>query len=291
MTPRSGHLPENTLKALFWMSTSAFFFSLMGVCVKSLARGIPEFEIVFFRSLISLLCVWGMMLARKEPLFQGEYRLLTLRGIAGFVGISCLVYSLMHLPLSIAMMLCWSSPLFVILISAAFLGERLPARALALVGAAFMGLLLLLNPRFSSVPLPPLAVAIGLLGALAGGTAYITVRAATARIGVNAIIFFFMLVSLLISAPLAAPGFVVPDSTQWLGLLGVGLSATVAQVAMTHGYRFAKAGIVSTMNLLNAAFAALLGIALFNEHLALIQWAGMALLAAAIGLLAIQKST
>jgi drug/metabolite transporter (DMT)-like permease len=58
----------------------------------------------------------------------------------------------------------------------------------------------------------------------------------------------------------------------------MGSAATLGQFLMTHAYRFAPAGIVSTMNLLNAAFSAVLGWTLFGETLDRLQWAGLVVL-------------
>lgn len=182
-----------------------------------------------------------------------------------------------------AMMLGWCSPLFVMLFSRLFLGERLAQIALVAVGLAFVGLFLLLNPqlfeRASSVQTIPLtAVLIGISGAAMSGAAYVAVRAATVQVGANLIVVYFMVVSTLISAPLAAIDFKPLTGTAPVAVLIIGLAAAFGQVTMTHGYRYAPASQVSTMSLLNAAFSAFFGWWLFNERLSSVQWLGMVIL-------------
>ena len=293
---------DQPMKALFWMSLSALGFSTMAISVKRLGPLIPELELVFFRSILNLLFVLSLMFLRSEKLFPEPLKirknkgssalklhlLLIFRGMMGFGGIYCLFYSIHHLPLPIAMMLGWCSPLFVIFFSRLFLGERLPPTSWIAVLLAFVGLFFLLNPLgwglASGVPpvVSPATLMIGLLGAAMSGSAYVAVRAATAQVGVNLIVLYFMGVATLISSPMALSHFQGISVVSGFEVLFIGLMAAVGQVAMTHGYRFAPASQVSTMSLLNAVFSAIFGWLIFGERLAVLQWGGMLVLGLAI---------
>ncbi|MCM2279107.1 MAG: DMT family transporter [Oligoflexia bacterium] len=293
MSTMSRRLTDRPASALGWMAASAFGFSSMAIFVKRLAPELPQFELVFFRSLINFLLVLALMLMQREPLVTREvrrsWRVLLIRGVAGFGGVSCLFYSLSHLPLPIAMLLGWSSPIFVILFSHLFLKERLELRQFRGIALAFAGLLLLVNPQSDHAAGPWLiAVAIGVLGAAFAGGAYVAVRAATARVSVNLIVLWFMGTSTIFSLPLAASGFLWPSRKAFLELLLLGGFATFAQLAMTRAYRHAPAGIVSTMSLLNAAISAFFGWAIFGETLGWLQWFGMGLIAVGIGVITLR---
>jgi len=259
------------------MALSAFGFSTMAIFVKRLAPSLPQFELVFFRSLINLIVVSFFVFRGSHRIWVSERPLLLFRGLMGFLGVSCLFYSLSHLPLPVAMMLSWCSPVFVMIFSFIFLKERLPHRAglWLLLAAASLGLLLKVDLKSFSMGLSPLAAAIGILGAASGGLAYVAVRAATARVGVHVIVFYFVAVSSILSLPLALHQFVTPRPEQWLDLLALGGFAALGQFAMTQGYGYAAAGIVSTMSLLNPVFAGVWGILFFNETLGPGQWFGM----------------
>lgn len=277
------------MRALAWMALSALGFSAMAIAVKMLHNEIPEFELVFFRSVINFMIVLALMSARGEKLAPepGIFKLLAFRGVAGFCGVSCLFYSINHLPLPIAILLGWCSPIFVIIISSIFLNEKLPARAGLAISLAFGGLLLVLNPDFKQgwLTLSLTSVGIGLLGAAGSGSAYVAVRAATARVGANLVVLWFMAFASLLSAPLALIHFRYPTLHQSGLVLLLGVAATLGQVTMTQGYRFAPAGLVSTMSLLTAAFSAISGTLFFKEYLAPLQWAGMLALCTGIAIL------
>lgn len=276
------------------MALSAAGFSTMAIFVKKLSPVIPQFELVFFRSFLNfgILLVW--MLAVREPVriparaAGRQRRLLYFRAFAGFCGVSCLFYSLRHLPLPVAMLLGWSSPIFVLFFSSIFTGERIGARNLAFVAAAFCGLGLLLFEPGSARMVEGLSwfgVLIALFGAAWSGAAYVAVRAATGVFGVNLIILYFTGISSLLALPLALQTWVLPPASSLMELTGLGICSTLGQVAMTHAYRFAPAGKVSTMSLLNAVFSAVLGALLFDERLGGAQIIGMFVLAGSIGAL------
>lgn len=252
----------------------------MSVFVKRLGTHIPHMELVFFRSFINFLVVAVAMGIRGENFFPAGKKLLFFRGLMGFCGVTCLFYGVAHLPLSIAAMINWSSPVFVILISRAWLKEKLSVQAMAWIALAFTGLVMLIRPDFGAgrTHLPLHAVIIALMGAFFGGMAYVAVRKATARVGVNPIVLYFTGTATLLSLPWAAQEFRIPDLSVLIELILIGLFASWGQFCMTQGYRFAAAGLVSTMGLLNAVFAVLFGWVFFAEALAAIQWIGMILL-------------
>lgn len=284
--------PDRPLAALGWMMASALGFTVMTVHVKRLSPAIPEFELVFFRSFINLVWVFLLVLASRQSLWpKSDKPLLLFRGVVGFMGVACMFYSIGHLPLPVASMLNWSSPLFVILLSRLFLRERMPAWSGLFIPIAFTGLCLLLDP-FSATgkPVALFATFIGLLTAFFGGMAYVAVRAVTARVGPDVIVFYFTLVAVLISAPLASTGFVMPSKTQWPEVLSLGTFAAIGQLTMTRAYRHAPAGVVSLMSLLNPVFGAVIGFFVFREALAAMQWAGVALVGTALAGLTTQSA-
>ncbi len=262
--------PDRPLRSFVFMFLSGLSFCLMLIFVKRLHTQIPQFELVFFRAFINLVVVVIIMLMRREKFNIPGKRLLIFRGLAGFTGLSCLFYTASRLPLSVASMLNWTSPIFILLISRFLLKEQVSARSFVWVSIAMSGLVFLLNPPFlhsheamEALPLVPILV--GLFGGAAGACAFMAVRALTARVGVNGIIFYFTLVASVVSLPLALVDFRIPNASQAIELLLIGGFAAAGQFAMTEAYRWAPAGVVSVMSLQNAAISALFGYLLFAE--------------------------
>lgn len=277
------------------MTVSALGFAVMVGLVKLLSGKIPVWETVFFRSAANLAFAALWLLARREQLVRKERPLLLFRGVMGSVSLLCLFYSIGHLPLTIAMMTSWSSPVFVVLYSWLFLKERTSWSQMVSLAGGLAALALILDLHASAVgtDFGSGAVSGGLVafvGAACAGWAYLAVRKASATVSVMQIVFHFAGVATLVSMPLAFAGWVSPAPADLLWLVLMGLSATLGQVAMTSAYRFARAGVVSTMGLLTSAFSALIGWFGFGERLLGSQWAGIAILALAVGYLSLSSA-
>src|ERR1035437_8721716 len=137
---------ERPLFALALTTLSSVSFSTMALFAKKLSPVIPNPELTFFRSVTTFVVLLSWMWIRKERIrAPGQTSILVGRGIAGFIGVVCSFYAISVLPLPIASLLTWSSPLFVIIFSRLFLVERMSRRAVQGVAFSFVGLLLLLN--------------------------------------------------------------------------------------------------------------------------------------------------
>ncbi|MBL7714548.1 MAG: DMT family transporter [Bdellovibrionales bacterium] len=275
-------------RSLFWMCLSAFFFSLMSLMVRWLSAEVPHATIVFFRSftnfVISLILAWTFF--RSERWHRNQLPLLIFRGLMGFIAVTCLFYAIQHIPLALSTLINWSSPVFVILFSWIFLKEKTSVRSIPWIVLSFLGLIsLVYQPEptaTSSVqPINQHALMIAWLGSAFAAAAYISVRAAATKIGVNTIILFFSGIGSLLGLPWM---WVVMQSSAPLTMLVtgklvlMGLLATCGQYCMTQGYRFSSAGKVSSMGLLNAAFGAIWGWTFFSEVLTPFQWFGAILI-------------
>lgn len=291
-------MQTNTLKAVLWMGLSALGFGSLSALVKKVAPLSHGLEVVFVRSFLNFFIALSMHRLANEELYPKKGRkILLLRSSFGFVGISCFFYSLEHLPVSIAALINWSSPLFIVVLSWIFLKERLSLWSAICVALSFLGLVLIvLPPRFwlqdvSVIPtLDPWAIFIAILGAFAVAGAYTSLRAATSKLGVNTIILYFMGLSSLLSFPFAIHERFWVKGGEWsqeliMLWLGIAFSAAIGQYGMTQGYRYVRAAVASTMGLLNGAVAMFWGWLFFDELLSIQQWVGVTILWASIGFL------
>ena len=89
---------------------ASFFFSLMTLCVKNIDKRIPIYELVLFRSFLSLIITLFIInLKNINPL--GKNRpLLILRGVLGTLALVCIFYAIRNMPLSISTCLLYTSP-------------------------------------------------------------------------------------------------------------------------------------------------------------------------------------
>jgi drug/metabolite transporter (DMT)-like permease len=225
-----------------FMVGAAFLFAAMGVMVQLAARTLPNAMVVFLRSSLGLLLLTPWFFGRSEvglrTLHLKEH---LLRGVLGMAGMYCFFYAIAHLRLADALLLNYSLPLFVPLVERVWLREPVPkgpGRAL-LLGSC--GLLLILKPGLTI--LRPAAL-VGLLAAILSAMAQVGVRGLTRTEPVIRIVYYFGLVSTGISLFPALSSWLTPGAAAWPALLGLGLTATVAQLFMTRADACAPAARV-----------------------------------------------
>ncbi|BEV36370.1 DMT family transporter [Synechococcus sp. M16CYN] len=265
----------------------------MTVCVKQLDGRIPVAEIVFVRAVISLvLTSVGLKLAGVEP-WGIDRRLLLTRGITGSIALLCFFHAIETLPLAAATVLQYTYPTFTALAALVLLGESLRKRIILAVLLGWIGVVLVVQPKWltdevSNLPLIP--VLIGICGALFTALAYISVRRLSAIEHPLVIVLYFPLISIPITLPWVIQNGVLPIGAEWMWLLGVGLFTQLGQVWVTDGLRRLPAARATSINYVQVAFAAGWGFIWFAESISIWQvcGGGLILLAAMVSLSARQ---
>jgi drug/metabolite transporter (DMT)-like permease len=253
-----------------YMVGAALAFSVMSLLVKVAGQRLPSQEMVMVRAVITMaLSVWGIRHAGVRPWgTPGKRGLLVVRGIFGFLALTCFYHSIVNLPLADATVIQYTNPVWAGLLAVPFLNERLRRREVLSVLVSMAGVALVMRPSFifgHGVGLNPATVMIGLLGAMSSGVAYVTVRKLGATEHPTVIVFYFSLVSVFAAVPTALPGALWPTPLEWLVLLGVGVTTQLGQIALTHGLRLERAGRATATAYLQIVFAALWGILFFAE--------------------------
>ena len=96
-----------------YMLMSAFAFALMSSCVKLVhTYGIPVFEIVAARALVSLLISYADVKRKRIDIWGNNRKLLLTRGVTGSLSLICVYYAVSTLPLAEATILQYLNPVF-----------------------------------------------------------------------------------------------------------------------------------------------------------------------------------
>jgi drug/metabolite transporter (DMT)-like permease len=252
-----------------YMAAGAFCFSLMSLLVKLAGARLPTQEVVMTRAIVTMILSIAALRHARVPPWGTQRGLLTLRGVFGFLALSCFYHSLTHLPIADATVIQYTNPVYAGLLAVPLLGERLRRREVLSVFFSMVGVLLVMRPAFlfggSAHELPPVTVIIGLAGAMCSAAAYITVRKLGRTEHPAVIISYFSVISVIASVPVALPGWIWPTATEWLVLLGIGVTTQMGQTCLTHGLRMERAGTATATAYLQIVFAALWGVLFFSE--------------------------
>lgn len=250
------------------MLLAAFAFSLMTLFVKLAGARLPTQELISVRALITLVLSYLALRRAGLPILGSRRPLLWVRGLFGFLSLSCTYYSVTHLPLAEATVIQYMHPPITATLAAIVLGERFERSVLASIALGLCGLLLVAQPAAlfgaDARALDPFAILVAAMGALFSSCAVVTVRKLGASENALVIVFYFPLIALPLSLPALGSSGIWPEGLEWLWLLLVGVFTQIGQVSLTRGLAFDAAGRSAAYTYLQVPLAALWGALVFD---------------------------
>jgi len=263
------------------MVVAAFLFSVMGACVKWAGRHYGIAEIVLYRSLIGAVILYVFVLWRGTSLSTPHVSMHIRRSIAGTVALALWFYATTLLPLGTAMTLNYSSSLYLaaaVVGVALHQGQRVDAKLAFAVVAGFAGVLLVLQPSFSRDQ--GVVALAGVLSGVLAAVAYWHVRE-LGQLGEPEwrTVFYFSLTGTVLGlAGSLMTGLSSHSGDGVLLLAGVGVSALLAQLAMTRAYGSRHTLLVANLQYSAIVFASIIGLTLFGDQISVIGWVGIAVI-------------
>ena len=267
-----------------WMLVAALGFAIMGALVKVAATKFGSAELVFYRSIFGFLVIYAYIFAKKLPLKTPVMAKQMSRALVGFISLVLFFYAIAHLHLATATTLNYTSPLFLALFMPFLLHEK-PRRLLYVaVAIGFIGVVLLLKPTLHRND--ALAGLLGLASGAGAAIAYINVK----QLGnLNEpdwrTVYYFTLVStvasgvwMLLSHWFGQSGFSAIGWQDLFVLTGLGVSATIAQLAMTRAYRTGHTLTVASLAYLTVVLASFFGVIFWQEQLSGAEWLAISLI-------------
>jgi len=262
------------------MLVATFFFALMNVLVK-LVPGIPSVEIVFFRSVISLVISGAILTARRINVWGTNRRLLFLRGGVGAVSLILYFYTLQKIPLASAVTIQFMAPVFTAILGVFMAKEKVSPIQWLFFAISFAGVVVIqgYDERLTMTYL-----LIGIVAAFFAGMAYNIIRIINVREHPLVIVFYFPLVTLPVTGGLSAFNWVMPQGWEWLLLLALGVVVQVAQTLMTMAYQREELSKIASLKYIGIIYALGFGWLLFGEEFNFMTYTGMLLVITGVGL-------
>jgi drug/metabolite transporter (DMT)-like permease len=131
-----------------WMVLAMAFFIVNDALVKWVSQSLPAAQLIFVRGLFATALVLAVMRASGVPWRAGlgAGRWLPIRAGVDALATFAYLVSLFHLPLANATAINMASPLFIALMSVAWLGQRVTAGRWLAMAVGFAGVLLVIQP-------------------------------------------------------------------------------------------------------------------------------------------------
>lgn len=237
--------------------------ALMGAAVRIASQTSSNEMVVFMRNAFGLLALLPWLPSGGRALLATQqWRGHLLRACCGLAAMYCFFYALARLDLAQAVLLNFSSPLYIAPIAYFWLREALswPLIAAALIG--FLGVALVLQPTGGE--LSP-AAAVGAFSGFLAALAMVSLRGVARSEPTRRTVFYFSAISTAVSAAPLLWAWQAP-SVRVLGLMALaGFCATHGQLLLTHGYRLAPAARIGPYTYTTVIFATLIGWVLWRE--------------------------
>lgn len=248
-------------------------FACMNLFVKLLV-GIPPVQVVFFRSVVSLLMSLAMLKAQKVPFWGKNKKVLIMRGLVGAIALVAYFATIQNLPLATAVTLQFLSPIFTAILGIFIVKERVHPIQFVFFAISFGGVLLIKgwDQRFSNEYL-----LLGMVAAMFAGLAYNFIRKLKTSEHPLVIVLYFPLVTLPLAGSWTAAVWVLPEGPQWIYLLAVGVLTQIAQYYMTRSYQEEELSKVAPIQYMGIIFGLAFGWWLFDESFHPMGYAGIVL--------------
>ncbi|NNK16449.1 MAG: DMT family transporter [Sulfitobacter sp.] len=257
-----------TIRAAFWMLGAIISFTAMAVAGRELAGTFDTFEIMMWRSAFGLLIVLILITATgtRHQIGRQAIGAHFTRNVFHFIGQNLWFFAVTAVPLAQVFALEFTTPLWVIVLSAFLLGERLTlVRGTAAV-MGFIGILIVARPDMAGINSGIIAAA---SCAIFFALTYVFTKRLTRTESITAIMFyltFFQLIFGVITAgydgDIAVP--TVPD-LPWLLL--VGICGLLAHFCITKALSLAPAAVVAPVDFARLPIVAIVAMLVYGEAL------------------------
>lgn len=261
-------------KAIQYMILSAVAFTFLNVFVKQLLT-FHVFEIVFFRSIGSVVFTMGFLLKNKIPIYGNQKKLLVLRSIVGLSSMALFFAAMKHLPIGSAVSLRYIAPIFAALLAMFLLKEKIKHIQWFFIAITFGGVLVL---KGFDTQLTTIGLFYALGAAVLSGVVFILLR----KIGNGdhpvVVVNYFMIIATLVSAVLVIPHWKNPVGVEWLLLGCLGLFGYFGQLYMTKAFQGGEVNQIAPIKYMEVIFTMLIGLIWFEETYTLWGFIGICLI-------------
>jgi len=250
--------------------------SLLHVGVRIVSPEVPTIQIVFLRSIFTLLITLPLLL-RRGPVAWRSNRLdlQLLRGVVGVCSMTTWYYALSVLPLADAGALSFTTPIFVSLGAGLLFGEAVGLRRWTAVVLGLIGTAIVLRPGAGMISWGAIAA----LGSSILWAVSLLMAKNLAKYDSSLTISFYQPLMIAPFALLGSiPVWIWPSPEAWLILFGMGLVAGIGNFAYVHALRIADASVSMPADYMRLLWMVGWGYLLFAEIPAISTWLGAALI-------------
>ncbi|HLL77377.1 MAG TPA: DMT family transporter, partial [Pyrinomonadaceae bacterium] len=274
---------EHDARAYLFMLSSSLAFAVMGALGHLAGERIDWRLVACARTLLAFVFSAAFALSTGVRLVLFRPAVLWVRSIAGSLSLLCYFYAVTHLPVSTAITLSNTVPVWVTLLAWPVLGQRPALADWLAVSVGVVGVALVQHPQLggdATAAALALASALGTAVAMLGLNRLGGVDARAVVTHYSGVSTAFAFGFLLLTRGTAARHGALAEAGTLALLLGVGVVGTLGQLAMTRAYALGSASRVSVVGLTQIVFALVLDTLLWRRQFDALTLAGILLVVA-----------
>jgi drug/metabolite transporter (DMT)-like permease len=250
-------------RGMAWMLlTSVLFVGVTGI-VRHLGSDMSAPQAAFIRYGFGVMLMLPVLMRlRARELISPRMGMHAVRGLVHGIGVMLWFYAMARIPIAEVTALSYTTPIFVTIGAAWFLGERIRFRRIAAVLLSILGVLVIVRPGI-------IAVELGTLAQIAAAPLFAASMLIAKRMTdtepttvIVALMAVFVTLTLL---PFALASWRTPTPEELAWLFATALLATLGHLTLTQAFRAADITVTQPVSFLQLVWAALLGLYVFGE--------------------------
>lgn len=279
---------QNPAMGVFWMVVTGACFVAVTAVVKIIGPTVPPAQSAFLRYALGLVFVLPMIRPiLNAQLSRRAIKLFALRGFVHTFGVISWFYAMTQISIAEVTAMNYLNPIYVTILAAIFLGERLAMRRIMAVVVAFCGALIILRPGFREISPGHIAM---LFTAAAFSVGYLVAKIMADETSPAVVVGMLSLTVTVGLAPFAWAVWVPPTWEQIGWLFLVACFATAGHFTMTMAFKAAPLTVTQPVTFLQLIWATLLGAVAFGEPADIFVIIGGAMIIAAISYITLREA-
>ncbi|MCX7320656.1 MAG: DMT family transporter [Hyphomicrobiales bacterium] len=272
-------LPPSKSRAALWMSGWLLLMLFVAIAGRETLRDLNVFQVMEVRSLFGLAFLTPLILMNggfgamttKRPVAHVSRNLVHYAAQLGWF------YALTLIPLSQLVSIEFTMPIWIAIMAAIFLGERMTPWKIAAIILGLIGVVVIVRPSTGELNVGQL---FSLASAFGFGISITLIKSLTRTDSALKIIFWMIVVQSVAGLVPALWFWQWPTAYVWFWLVIVGFCGTFSHFCMARAMLYADATVVVPMDFLRVPLSATIGWLLYSEQLDMFTLLGAALILA-----------
>ncbi|MDC1356204.1 DMT family transporter [Pseudomonadota bacterium] len=266
----SNNLPA-PLMAISFMIISGLFFVVMHSAVKYLSKEVHIFEIAFFRCALVVFVLAPIIFQQGRSIFKTKQpKMQLLRITTNSVAMLCFFYGISTTPLAQLTTLGFTVPIFATILAVTFMKEKIRLRRTTALIIGFIGTIIVMRPDIS-IELGALLI---IFSSFLWSICLIFIKKLTQTDSAVTISLYFGIGMIPATFALAFPVMEIIDLRQFIILLFIAITGTLAQTIMNYALKKGELALILPFDFLRLIWSVLIGYALFAEEPTFTLWIG-----------------